>query len=71
VADAYARLSVKSQTVIPKRVREHLRLAPGDRLRFVIGKNGVRIEKASDTDDPFVTFSEWSGREDEEAYADL
>lgn len=71
MANAYARLSVKSQTVIPKRVREHLGLAPGDRLRFVIGEEGVRIEKAGETDNPFVTFSEWAGQEDDKAYGDL
>lgn len=71
MADAYARLSVKSQTVIPKRVRQHLGLRPGDRLRFVIGEGGVKIEKAGETDDPFVTFSEWGGPEDDKAYADL
>ena len=33
-------LSKKGQTTIPKRVREFLRLKPGDRLEFVIQDSG-------------------------------
>jgi antitoxin PrlF len=69
----YSKLSVKSQTVLPREVREQLRVAPGDRLRYVVDDRGVRIEKAagSPDDDPFAAFSEWSTEADEEAFADL
>ena len=31
---AFSKVSVKSQTVIPREVREHLKLKPGDTLRY-------------------------------------
>lgn len=69
----HSKLSVKSQTVVPREVRERLRVGPGDRLRYVIDDEGVRLEKASmrAEDDPFATFGEWAGEEDDAAYADL
>ncbi len=69
----YSRVSVKSQTVLPREVRDRLRVGPGDRLRYVIDDKGVRIEKGAthDEDDPFATFTEWASEADEEAYADL
>ena len=69
----YSKMSVKSQTVVPREVRDRLRVGPGDRLRYVIDENGVRIEKgtAHEEDDPFATFAEWASEADEEAYADL
>jgi antitoxin PrlF len=68
----YSRVSVKSQTVLPKEVRERLRVKPGDRLRYIFDERGVRIEKGTvDEDDPFATFTEWSSEADDEAYADL
>ncbi|MFO1116722.1 MAG: AbrB/MazE/SpoVT family DNA-binding domain-containing protein [Beijerinckiaceae bacterium] len=69
----YSRVSVKSQTVLPREVREKLRVKPGDRLRYLIDEKGIRIEKdlGQAEDDPFATFSEWSSAADDEAYADL
>jgi antitoxin PrlF len=69
----YSKLSVKSQTVLPREVREQLKVAPGDRLRYLVDDHGVRIEKAAVAadDDPFAAFSEWSSAADEEAFADL
>lgn len=69
----YSKLSVKSQTVLPREVRERLRVGPGDRLRYVIDANGVHLEKAAgrEEDDPFATFTEWASEADEEAYGDL
>jgi antitoxin PrlF len=68
-----SKLSVKSQTVLPREVRERLGVRPGDRLRYVVDKEGVRLEKdrSPAPDDPFATFSEWGSPEDEAAYADL
>jgi antitoxin PrlF len=68
-----SKVSIKSQTVLPREVRERLQIRPGDHLRYIIDKNGVRLEKDSprDADDPFATFTEWASEADEKAYADL
>lgn len=70
---AYSKVSVKSQTVLPREVRERLRIAPGDRLRYIIDDKGVRIDKPAqvEEDDPFIAFTEWASAEDDEAFADL
>lgn len=70
---AFSKVSVKSQTVIPREVRERLGLRPGDTLRYRVTEAGVLLDKApvSESDDPFVTFSEWSGDADEKAYGGL
>jgi antitoxin PrlF len=69
----YSKVSVKSQTVLPREVRERLRIAPGDQIRYILDGAGVRIEKRSATEegDPFLTFTEWASEADDEAYADL
>lgn len=69
----YSKVSVKSQTVLPREVRERLGVKPGDRLRYVLDDAGVRIERTApnEEDDPFATFTEWAGEADEEAYAKL
>ena len=69
----FSKLSVKSQTVLPREVRERLGIGPGDRLRYLFDADGIRIEKANapQEEDPFVAFSEWSSEADEEAYGDL
>ena len=68
-----AKLSVKSQTVVPREVRKRLGVGPGDRLRYIIDESGVRLEKDArgDEEDPFASFVEWSSAADDEAYADL
>lgn len=70
---AFSKVSVKSQTVIPREVRERLKLRPGDTLRYRLTDDGVLLDKApaAEMDDPFAAFSEWSGEADEKAYADL
>jgi antitoxin PrlF len=70
---AFSKVSVKSQTVIPREVREQLGLQAGDTLRYRLTVDGVLIDKApaSDADDPFATFTEWSSEADEKAYAGL
>jgi antitoxin PrlF len=69
---ATSTITSKSQTVIPRPVREKLGLRPGDRLRYVETGQGIVIEKARIVeDDPFATFTEWASEADERAYADL
>jgi AbrB family looped-hinge helix DNA binding protein len=70
---AFSKVSVKSQTVIPREVREKLNLKPGDMLRYRVTDRGVLLDKAptNEADDPFAAFSEWSSEADEKAYADL
>ena len=69
---AFSKVSVKSQTVIPREVRERLALKPGDTLRYRVTDKGILLDKASpgEADDPFAAFSEWC-EADEKAYADL
>jgi antitoxin PrlF len=70
---AYSKVSVKSQTVLPRLVRETLGIRPGDTLRYRLTDDGVLLDKApaKEIDDPFATFSEWAGEADEKAYAEL
>ena len=70
---AFSKVSVKSQTVIPREVRERLALKPGDTLRYRVTTAGILLDKApaSEADDPFATFSEWSNAADEKAYGSL
>ncbi len=68
-----AKLSSKSQTVIPKLVRERLGVGPGDLVEFEIREGEVLIRRAATTErvDPFAVFHEWESEADEEAFADL
>jgi antitoxin PrlF len=66
-----ARLTSKSQLVLPQAVRKLLGAGPGDTIVFHHGPDGVRVEKAQERDDPFATFEEWAGQADDEAYRDL
>jgi antitoxin PrlF len=70
---AFSKVSVKSQTVIPREVRERLDLKPGDTLRYRVTDDGVLLDKApaNESDDPFATFSEWANEADEKAYGSL
>ena len=38
---SFSKVSVKSQTVIPREVRERLKLKPGDTLRYRVTDDGV------------------------------
>ena len=68
----YSRVSVKAQTVLPRRVREALAIRPGDTVRYRFTAQGVVIDKATgEADDPFASFMEWSSTNDDEAYGDL
>lgn len=69
---AFSKVSVKSQTVLPRAVREKLGIKPGDTLRYRLTDEGVLVDKMpAETDDPFAAFSEWSSAADEKAYGKL
>ncbi len=68
---ALARITSKSQLVLPRAVRQKLGVGPGDTLVFRITPDGVRVEKAAKEDDPFAVFEEWAAAADDEAYRDL
>lgn len=69
---SFSKVSVKSQTVLPRAVRESLGIKPGDTLRYRLTEDGVLVDKApAETDDPFAAFSEWSSEADEKAYGKL
>lgn len=66
-----ARVTSKSQLVLPREVRARLGVGPGDTLEFRIDAKGVHVEKAQPQDDPFATFDEWASKADNDAYKDL
>ena len=69
---AFSRVSTKGQTVIPREVRERLRLKPGDTLRYRVTDDGILLDKATEAgDDPFASFSGWTSKADEKAYGEL
>ena len=69
---SFSKVSVKSQTVLPRAVRTRLGIKPGDTLRYRLTDEGVLIDKAStEADYPFASFSEWSSEADEKAYGKL
>jgi antitoxin PrlF len=70
---AFSKVSVKSQTVIPREVRRRLGLKPGDTLRYRVTDAGELLDKApaNEAADPFATFAEWSNEADKKAYGRL
>lgn len=45
---AASTLTAKGQTTIPKKIRNHLKLHPGDRIDFIVQENGkVVLEPAT------------------------
>jgi AbrB family looped-hinge helix DNA binding protein len=70
-------LTTKYQATVPKKVREHLALAAGDRITFRIVRGRVVIEKMPPHDPSYLEAlesalrPEWSSKEDDEAYDDL
>jgi len=76
MADTFvtSRLGVKSQTVVPKAVREALDVGPGDQIGYEIHEGRVvlsAVKKPSAEEDPFATFEEWASKADTEGYASL
>jgi AbrB family looped-hinge helix DNA binding protein len=71
--EASAKLSSKSQVVIPKAVRERIGVGPGDLVVFEEQDGEVVVRRAPKAaqDDPFAVFNEWASPADAEAYGDL
>jgi antitoxin PrlF len=72
----HSRLTSKSQTTIPKRVRDRLRLKPGDVVKYEIEGDRVVLSKATGVDMAHLaqlekTLSEWDTPEDAAAYDGL
>jgi antitoxin PrlF len=75
---ATSKLTAKAQTTVPRQVREHLGLEPGDSLAYELDAGGaVRLRKLPPVDVAYLravqaTLSpEWDSPEDDAAYADL
>jgi bifunctional DNA-binding transcriptional regulator/antitoxin component of YhaV-PrlF toxin-antitoxin module len=69
-------LTSKSQTTIPREVREKLSLGPGDVIIYEIAGEEVRLRKGSPLDVSYLralqtTLSEWDSPVDAAAYDDL
>ena len=69
---AFSKISGKGRTLIPRKVREHLEMKPGDMLRHRVTGDGVLLEKTTEAgESPFAVFSEWTSEADERAYGRL
>lgn len=74
---ATSKLTTKSQATIPGKIRKILGLSPGDFVAFEINEDKkIMIRKATAIDFEFAkaiegTLSEWSSKNDEEAYGGL
>jgi antitoxin PrlF len=69
-----SRLSVKSQTILPKEVLEALGVGPGDQIGYSIQNGRViltAIKRSFAQDDPFACFDEWASEADTKGYASL
>ncbi len=72
----FSRITSKSQTTVPREVREALKVGPGDTLAYRIGPEGVTVTKVEPLDWPYLrsletTLGEWSTAEDAAAFDDL
>jgi antitoxin PrlF len=72
----FGKLTAKSQTTIPKEVREALGAKPGDTLVYRITKGKVTLARAEPLDRAYLrlvesTLSEWDSPEDAAAYDKL
>ena len=73
---AISKMTSKCQATIPKEIREVLGLSGGDTVLFEVNGGQVTLRKLAPADVEYLravgrTLSEWTSREDEEAYGDL
>lgn len=69
-------LTSKYQATIPRAVRQALALGAGDRIEFLIERDGVRVRRAvppaAELQELEATLApEWESARDEAAYGDL
>ena len=50
---------------------EYLAINPKGRVPSLVTDRGILLDKATEADDPFATFAEWTSEADEKAYADF
>ncbi|MDR3528629.1 MAG: type II toxin-antitoxin system PrlF family antitoxin [Rhizomicrobium sp.] len=72
----FGKITSKSQTTLPKEVREALGLKPGDMVVYRIAKGKVTLARAEPIDRAYLeavesTLSEWASPEDAAAYDKL
>ncbi len=71
-----SRLTSKAQTTVPKKVRDALKVGPGDLLGYEIRDGRVVLLKVEGIDRPYLlalqeTLSEWGSPDDAAAFDDL
>lgn len=68
-----SRIDASFRVVVPKAVRERLKLRPGDWISYRFVESGVAVEKVESlpVGGPLAHFDEWASAEDDAAYADL
>jgi antitoxin PrlF len=71
-----SRLSAAGQIIVPKEIREVLKLKPGDFVAYEIQSGKVILRRAESFDAAFhqtlsATLDEWDTPEDDEAFRDL
>ena len=72
-----AKISSKGQVTVPARIRKALQVSSGDLISWEIGEDGrVSIRRVAPVDVDYLaalngTLSEWTSREDDEAYGDI
>jgi bifunctional DNA-binding transcriptional regulator/antitoxin component of YhaV-PrlF toxin-antitoxin module len=70
------RLTAKSQTTIPRQVREVLKVGPGDSVVFTVEGETVTLGRAEKLDAGFLklateSFADWGSPEADDAFGDL
>ena len=62
------RITAKSQTTIPRAVRQALGIGPGDDIGYEIERGRVTLKRVDRTADPFIAnyaaFTEWADEAD-------
>jgi antitoxin PrlF len=76
MAQEFATLTAKGQVTVPKAVRDALGLRQGDQLSWVLEEGWVRVRPITPLDQAYLKslesqLGEWSGDDDEQAFADL
>ena len=71
-----SRLSSKGQLTIPKKIREIIRVGPGDVVAYEVAEGKVSLKRIEPFDAAFhaalsKTMDEWMTPEDEQAFRDL